>query len=49
LVLKAELFNAFNRHTFNRPDTGLQDGTFGASSGTVNNPRNVQFTLRYDF
>jgi hypothetical protein len=49
LVLKAELFNAFNRHVFTRPDTGLQDGTLGASSGTVNNPRNVQFTLRYDF
>jgi hypothetical protein len=49
LVLKAELFNAFNRHVFQRPDTGLQDGTLGASFGTVNNPRNVQFTLRYDF
>jgi Carboxypeptidase regulatory-like domain len=49
LVLKAELFNAFNRHVFQRPDTGLQDGTLGASFGTVNTPRNVQFTLRYDF
>lgn len=49
LILKAELFNAFNRHVFTRPDTGLQDGTLGASSGTVNNPRNVQFTLRYEF
>jgi hypothetical protein len=49
LILKAELFNAFNRHVFTRPDTGVQDGTFGASFGTVNGPRNVQFTLRYDF
>jgi hypothetical protein len=49
LVLKAELFNAFNRHVFTRPDTGVQDGTFGTSFGTVNGPRNVQFTLRYDF
>jgi hypothetical protein len=49
LILKAELFNAFNRHVFTRPDTGVQDGTFGASSGTVNGPRLVQFTLRYDF
>ena len=49
LVLKAELFNAFNRHVFTRPDTGLQDGTLGASFGTVNGPRQVQFTLRYDF
>jgi hypothetical protein len=49
LILKAELFNAFNRHVFTRPDTGVQDSTFGASFGTVNGPRNVQFTLRYDF
>lgn len=47
--LKAELFNAFNRHVFTRPDTGIQDNTFGASSGTVNGPRLVQFTLRYNF
>jgi carboxypeptidase family protein len=49
LVLKAELFNAFNRHVFTRPDSGIQDGGFGASFNTVNGPRNVQFTLRYDF
>jgi hypothetical protein len=49
LILKAEILNAFNRHTFTRQDTGLQDGTFGASGGTVNTPRNVQFTLRYQF
>ena len=49
LVFKAELFNAFNRHAFQRPDTGPKDSTFGTSFGTINNPRNVQFTLRYDF
>jgi hypothetical protein len=49
LILKAELFNAFNRHVFTRPDTGPQDGGFGVSFGTVNGPRTVQFTLRYDF
>jgi hypothetical protein len=49
IVLKAELFNAFNRHVFNRPDTGIRDSTFGANFGTVDSPRNVQFTLRYDF
>jgi hypothetical protein len=49
LILKGELFNAFNRHVFTRPDTGLQDNTFGASGGTVNGPRTVQFTLRYEF
>ena len=49
IVFKTELFNAFNRHVFTRPDTGVTSGTFGTSFGTVNNPRNVQFTLRYDF
>jgi hypothetical protein len=49
LILKAELFNAFNRHVFTRPDTGLTDPTLGAGGGTVNGPRNVQFTLRYQF
>jgi hypothetical protein len=49
VVFKAELFNAFNRHTFQRPDVGPKDSTFGTSFGTVNGPRNVQFTLRYDF
>ncbi|GAC1437604.1 MAG: hypothetical protein NVS1B11_01870 [Terriglobales bacterium] len=35
VVLKAELFNAFNRHIFSRPDTGPTDSTFGAVFGTV--------------
>jgi hypothetical protein len=49
LILKAELFNAFNRHVFTRFDTGIQSSTLGASFGSINNPRNVQFTLRYQF
>jgi len=49
IVFKAELFNAFNRHVFARPDTGVTSKTFGTSSFTVDTPRNVQFTLRYDF
>jgi len=49
IVFKTELFNAFNRHVFTRPDTGVTSGTFGTSFGTVNGQRTVQFTLRYDF
>jgi hypothetical protein len=49
MVLKAELFNAFNRHVFNRPDSTPTDPKFGASSNTVDTPRNVQFTLRFEF
>ena len=26
---RGELFNAFNRHTFNKPDSGVQDDNFG--------------------
>lgn len=49
LILKVELPNAFNRHTFTRPDTGITDGTFGASGGTINPQRTLQLTLRYEF
>ena len=49
VIFKAEFVNAFNRHVFTRPDTGLTDGGFGTSYGTVENPRNVQFTLRIQF
>ena len=49
LIFKAEFVNAFNRHVFARPDTGLTDGGFGTSYGTVDSPRTIQFTLRYQF
>jgi len=49
LILKVELPNAFNRHTFSRPDTGITDGTFGASFGTINPQRTLQLSLRYEF
>jgi hypothetical protein len=49
VIFKAEFVNAFNRHVFTRPDTGLTDGGFGTSYGTVDNPRNIQFTLRFQF
>jgi hypothetical protein len=49
LIFKAEFVNAFNRHVFTRPDTGLTDGGFGTSYGTVDSPRTIQFTLRYQF
>jgi len=49
IILKAELINAFNRHVFTRPDAGLTDGSFGSSGSTIEDPRKVQFTLRYQF
>ena len=49
LIFKAELPNAFNRHTFTRPDTGITNGTFGVSSGSINPQRSLQLSLRYEF
>ena len=58
LQLKVELLNAFNRHVFSAPDTNPYSPTFGliipsgqwsGSSGTVDQPRMVQFTLRLNF
>jgi hypothetical protein len=49
IILKAELINGFNRHVFSRPDTGPTDGSFGGRFGTIEDPRKVQFTLRYLF
>ncbi len=44
-----EMFNAFNRHAFNKPDSGIQDDNFGQVSSTLLGPRNVQFTLRVTY
>jgi hypothetical protein len=49
LILKVELPNAFNRHTFSRPDTGITDSTFGVSFGSINPQRTLQLSLRYEF
>jgi len=46
---RGELFNAFNRHVFNKPDSGVQDTNFGQVSGTLLGPRNGQFVLRISF
>jgi hypothetical protein len=48
--LKAEFLNSFNQHTFAIPDLQPNDyGTFGLPTGTVNTPRNIQFTARFTF
>ncbi len=49
LQLKGELLNAFNRHIFSIPDTAPNDANFGLVNGTIDSPRNVQFTLRLNF
>jgi hypothetical protein len=46
---RGELFNAFNRHVFNKPDSGVQDTNFGQVGSTLLGPRNGQFVLRVSF
>jgi hypothetical protein len=46
---RGEMFNAFNRHIFNKPDSGVFDANFGQIASTLNGPRNVQFLLRFTY
>ena len=46
---RGEFFNVFNRHIFNKPDSGVQDTNFGQVGSTLNGPRNGQFVLRINF
>lgn len=46
---RGEMFNAFNRHAFNKPDSGVLDTSFGQVGSTLLGPRNVQFMLRLNF
>lgn len=46
---RGEMFNAFNRHAFNKPDSGVQDTNFGQVTSTLLGPRNVQFTLKINY
>jgi hypothetical protein len=49
LDFRGEMFNAFNRHSFNKPDSGVQDDNFGQITSTLLGPRNVQFTMRVTY
>ncbi len=47
--LKAEFLNAFNRHIFSAGNQGPNDPNFGLVNGTIDTPRNIQFTFRVNF
>jgi len=48
--LRGEMFNAFNRHVFNRPITNNPfDPNFGVVNSTLNSPRIVQFTFKLNY
>jgi hypothetical protein len=44
--LRWEVFNVFNRHVFNKPDTGVNDTNFGQIGGLIDGPRNMQIVLK---
>ncbi len=53
---RAEMFNAFNRHIFSKPDSGVLDGNFGQINSTLDSgglsqggARNVQFVLKIHY
>jgi hypothetical protein len=46
---RAEFFNAFNRVQFGPPGTALGSGSFGIVSSQLNNPRLIQFGLKFLF
>lgn len=48
-VFEAEFLNAFNRVQFGPPGLQVGSSLFGVVTGTLNNPRQVQFALRLLF
>ena len=50
LDFRADFFNAFNIADYAAPDGGIADGSsFGQITGTVNNNRSTQLSLKYAF
>src|SRR5208337_2618776 len=49
LTFGAEFFNTFNRVQFGPPNTSFGSALFGKITNQVNNPRQIQFSLRASF
>ena len=46
---RADFFNAFNIADYSAPDNTMTDSNFGQITGTVNNNRSTQLSLKYAF
>ncbi len=44
--LRWEVFNVFNRHVFNKPDSGVYDTNFGQVNSLIDGPRSMQLVLK---
>lgn len=49
IEFRAEVFNLFNHAQFGLPSADFNAGNFGVISSTVNNPRLIQFGLKFTF
>lgn len=52
IMLKFDIPNAFNRHTYAAIDGNPYDGHFGVpggGGGVINGPRDIQVTARFEF
>jgi hypothetical protein len=49
LQFRADFFNAFNHVNFGTPNANINSGSFGLITNTANGPREIQFSLRFDF
>ncbi len=47
--LRLEVFNAFNRHIFSKPDSGVNDTNFGQVTALNGAPRSMQVVLKVRF
>jgi hypothetical protein len=49
LQFRTEFFNLFNKPEFGPANTTVGSGGIGVVSSTINNPRLIQFALRFTF
>jgi len=47
--IEANFFNLFNKVNYNNPDTNVQDGNFGVITSDNQQPRQIQFGLKFLF